>query len=61
MANQIERLYGTQGLHGFSGNPRAFMSPNLQKYSQKGMKAVTQGKRARAYLSSLEQACATTV
>lgn len=61
MITQIERLYGRQCLHGFSVHPGAFMSPNLQKYSQEEMKAVMQDKRAQAYLSSLEQACATTV
>lgn len=61
MTTQIERLYGAQGLHGFSVHPGAFMSPNLQKHSQEEMKAVLENKRALAYLSSLGQACATTV
>lgn len=61
MTTQIERLYGAQGLHGFSVHPGAFMSSNLQKYSQEEMKAVMQDKRALAYLSSLGQACATTI
>lgn len=61
MANQIERLYGAQGLHSFSVHPGAFVSPNLQRYSQEEMKAVMRDERVRAYLSSLEQACATTV
>jgi hypothetical protein len=37
------------------------MSPNLQKHSQEETKAVMQNKRALAYLSSLEQGCATTI
>lgn len=61
MATQIERLYGALGLHGYSLNPGAFMSPNLQKHSQEEMEAVMQNKRALAYLSSLEQGCATTI
>lgn len=61
MTTQIERLYGAHGLHGFSVHPGAFVSPNLQKHSQKEMKAVMEDKRAQAYLSSLEQACATTI
>ncbi|KAJ5383015.1 hypothetical protein N7517_000926 [Penicillium concentricum] len=61
MATQIERLYGSQGLHSYSLHPGAFMSPNLQKHSQDEMRAVMQDKRALAYLSSLEQACATTI
>lgn len=61
MANHIERLYGAHGLHGYSLHPGAFVSPNLQKYSQEKMKAAMQDKRTQAYLSSLGQACATTV
>ncbi|CDM30347.1 hypothetical protein DTO013E5_9549 [Penicillium roqueforti] len=61
MATQIERLYGTQGLHGYSLHPGAFVSPNLQKYSQEEMKAAMQDKRALAYLTSIEQGCATTI
>lgn len=61
MTTQIERLYGAQGLHGFSVHPGAFMSPNLQKYSQEEMKSVLEDKRAMAYLSSLGQACATSI
>ncbi|KAJ6012054.1 hypothetical protein N7522_002409 [Penicillium canescens] len=61
MTTQIERLYGVHGLHGFSVHPGAFVSPNLQKHSQEEMKAAMEEKRAQAYLSSLEQACATTI
>jgi NAD(P)-dependent dehydrogenase (short-subunit alcohol dehydrogenase family) len=61
MANQIERLYGSQGLHGYSVHPGAFMSPNLQRHSQEEMKGILQDKRAMAYLSSIGQACATSV
>ncbi|PKY06030.1 short-chain dehydrogenase [Aspergillus campestris IBT 28561] len=61
MANQIERLYGAHGLHGYSLHPGAFVSPNLQKYSQEKMKTALQDKRTQTYLSSLGQACATTV
>lgn len=60
MTTQIELLYGAQGLHDYSVHPGAFMSANLQRYSQEEMKAVMD-KRALAYLSSLEQACATTI
>ncbi|KAJ5753656.1 uncharacterized protein N7511_007809 [Penicillium nucicola] len=61
MATQIERLYSARGLHGFSVHPGAFVSPNLQRHSQEEMKAVMEDKRAQVYLSSMEQACATTV
>ncbi|KAE8150226.1 hypothetical protein BDV25DRAFT_140063 [Aspergillus avenaceus] len=33
MATQIQRLYGYQGLRGYSLHQGAFISPNLQKYS----------------------------
>ena len=61
MTTQIERLYGSQGLHGNSVHPGAFESPNLQKHSEKEMEAVREDKRAQKYLTSLEQACATSV
>lgn len=61
MTTQIERLYGAQGLHGFSVHPGAFMSSNLQKYSQEEMKSILEDKRGMAYLSSLGQACATSI
>ncbi|CAI7674445.1 unnamed protein product [Penicillium discolor] len=48
-------------LHGFSVHPGASMSPNLQKHSQEEMKSVLEDKRAMAYLSSLRQACATSI
>ncbi|BDD60509.1 hypothetical protein MAP00_005631 [Monascus purpureus] len=61
MANQIGRLYGPQGLHGNSVHPGAFASLNLQKYSQKEMQSVMEDTGMQKYLSSLEQACATSV
>ena len=61
MTTQIERLYGSQGLHGNSVHPGAFESPNLQKHSDQEMKAVREDKRAQKYMTSLEQACATSV
>ncbi|KAI0851283.1 short-chain dehydrogenase [Daldinia vernicosa] len=61
MATQIERLYGTQGLHGYSLNPGSFVSPNLQKFCQEEMKAAKSDERVMKYFVSLEQACATSV
>lgn len=61
MANQIERLYGSQGLHGYSVHPGSFESPNLQKHSQEEMKAALGDKRMQKYFTSIEQACATSV
>ncbi|KAI9035560.1 short-chain dehydrogenase [Aspergillus affinis] len=61
MTNQIERLYGSQGLHGYSVHPGAFVSPNLQKYSATEMEAVLSDEKCLKYMTSLQQACATSV
>lgn len=61
MATQIERLYGAQGLHGYSLNPGSFASPNLQKFCREEMKAAKSNERITKYFVSLEQACATSV
>ena len=61
MANQIDRLYGSQGLHGYSVHPGGFVSPNLQKYSQEVMESLKGDVRTEKYLSNLQQACATSV
>ena len=61
MTTQIERLYGSQGLHGYSVHPGAFKSPNLQVHSTAEMDAVMKDERMQKYLTSLEQACATSV
>ena len=61
MTTQIERLYGSQGLHGYSVHPGAFKSPNLQLHSTAEMDVVMKDQRMQKYLTSLEQACATSV
>ncbi|KAI8963717.1 short-chain dehydrogenase [Daldinia sp. FL1419] len=61
MATQIERLYGAQGLHGYSLNPGSFVSPNLQKFCREEMEAAKSDERLTKYFVSLEQACATSV
>ncbi|KAI8626946.1 short-chain dehydrogenase [Xylariaceae sp. FL1651] len=61
MTNHIERLYGAQGLHGYSVHPGSFVSPNLQKHSEAEMEAVAHDEKFKRYISSTEQACATTV
>ncbi|OTB16590.1 hypothetical protein K445DRAFT_316862 [Daldinia sp. EC12] len=61
MANQIERLYGAQGLHGYSLNPGSFVSPNLQKFCADEMEAAKGNERVMRYFVNLEQACATSV
>ncbi|RYP43624.1 hypothetical protein DL768_009823 [Monosporascus sp. mg162] len=61
MATQIDRLYGSQGLHGYSLSPGSFVSPNLQKHCQDEMKAAKADARLAKYLASVEQGCATSV
>jgi NAD(P)-dependent dehydrogenase (short-subunit alcohol dehydrogenase family) len=61
MATQIERLYGSQGLHGYSLHPGGFVSPNLQKFSQAEMHALEGDDRAQRYLTNVAQASATSV
>ena len=61
MTTQIERLYGSRGLHGYSVHPGGFRSPNLQKHSRAEMEAFMNDERTKKYLTSTEQACATSV
>ncbi|KAK6950906.1 hypothetical protein Daesc_007434 [Daldinia eschscholtzii] len=61
VASQIERLYGAQGLHGYSLNPGSFVSPNLQKFCADEMEAAKGNERVTRYFVNLEQACATSV
>ncbi|KAJ3542500.1 hypothetical protein NM208_g4055 [Fusarium decemcellulare] len=62
MTNQIERLYGAQGLHAYSVHPGGFISPNLQKFSQAETEGMANGgERVEKYMTSQDQACATSV
>ena len=61
MTTEIERLYGSQGLHGYSVHPGAFVSPNLQKHSVEEMKGMHGNERTTKYMTNQEQACATSV
>lgn len=61
LTNQIDRLYGSQGSHGYSVRPGAFANPNLQKHSQEEVKAPLGDARMQKYLTGMEQACATSV
>ncbi|KAI1081222.1 short-chain dehydrogenase [Whalleya microplaca] len=61
MANQIERLYGAQGLHGYSLNPGTFISPNLQKFALEELEGTKGSERQTKYFESLQQATATSV
>ncbi|KAI0595896.1 short-chain dehydrogenase [Biscogniauxia sp. FL1348] len=61
MANQIERLYGPRGLHGYGLNPGSFVSPNLQKHCQDEMEAAKGNERLMKYFVDYDQACATSI
>ncbi|KAI0099850.1 NAD(P)-binding protein [Nemania sp. FL0031] len=70
MANQIERLYGAQGLHGYSVSPGSFASPNLQKYclddmekaqGYESMKFTNSDYSVTKYFGSPEQGASTSV
>lgn len=54
MTNQIERLYGSEGLHGYNVHPGGFQSPNLQKHSQEEMRAVMKNKRNQKYFTNIK-------
>lgn len=60
MANQIERLYGAQGVHAYSLMPGGIWTP-LQQHVQKDMEAARSSTAVMNYIKSLEQGCATTV
>ena len=60
MANQIERLYGSQGIHGYSVMPGGIYTP-LQKHIQAEMESVRASSTYSPWMRSLEQGCATTV
>ncbi|KAI1123590.1 NAD(P)-binding protein [Nemania abortiva] len=61
MANQIERLYGAQGLHGYSVSPGSFVSPNLQKYCLDDVEKAQGVERMAKYFGSTEQGASTSV
>lgn len=61
MTSQIDRLYGSQGLYGYSVHPGSFVSENLQKHCRAEMEALTGDERILKYMTNLEQACVTTV
>lgn len=59
-ANHIERLYGSQGIHGYSLMPGG-IETGLQKHIQEQMKAVQSMPQRLKYMKSVEQGCATTI
>lgn len=62
MANQIERLYGSHGIHGYSVNPGGIVTP-LQKHApgQTMMAELQKNKAVMDHMKSLEQGAATSV
>lgn len=60
MANQIERLYGSQGIHGYSAHPGGIATP-LQKHVQEMMDAAMKSEVIMNHMKSVEQGAATSV
>ncbi len=60
MANQIDRLYGSKGIHGYSLMPGGIRTP-LQKHIEAEMEALKEDKAVMNYMRSTEQGAATTV
>lgn len=60
MANQIERLFGSQGIHGYSLNPGGIETP-LQKHTQDMMKAAMKDQIIVNHMKSVDQGAATSV
>lgn len=60
MANQVERLYGKQGIHGYSLNPGGIETP-LQKHVQDMMEAAMKQQAVCDHMKSLDQGAATSV
>ncbi len=60
MANQIERLFGARGIHGYSLMP-GLIATGLQKHVMDQMAATASDKLTMSILKSPEQGCATTV
>lgn len=60
MANHIERLYSSQGIHAYSLMPGGIATP-LQKHVPEMMEAIKGVKRVENYIKTTEQGCATTI
>ncbi|KAJ0119054.1 short-chain dehydrogenase [Diaporthe amygdali] len=60
MANHIERLYSSQGIHAYSLMPGGIATP-LQKHVKAMMEAIKGVKRIENYMKNTEQGCATTI
>lgn len=60
MANHIDRLYGSQGIHGYSLMPGGIETP-LQKHIQDQMAAARNNESVLKYMKSAEQGCATSI
>lgn len=60
MANQVERLYGSQGIHAYSLMPGGIWTP-LLKHVQGEMDQARLDANVIKYMKSPEQGCATTI
>lgn len=60
MTNQIERLYGSQGITGYSVLPGG-VETRLQKHIQDLMKTTQAMPQRVKYMKNVEQGCATTL
>ncbi|KAJ4396017.1 hypothetical protein N0V93_000233 [Gnomoniopsis smithogilvyi] len=60
MTNYIARLYGSQGVHGYSVMPGG-VETGLQKHIHDLMKSVQSMPGRRKYMKSVEQGCASTI
>ncbi|ROV96320.1 hypothetical protein VMCG_07742 [Cytospora schulzeri] len=60
MTNHVERLYGSQGLHGYTCTPGG-VATALQKHVQVQMDALRDDTRTADHMRSVDQGCATTI
>lgn len=60
MANQLDRLYGAKGIHGYSVHPGGIWTP-LQRYVEGEMEGLKSDKDVAKHMKSVEQGSATSV
>lgn len=60
MANHLDRLYGSRGIHGYSLSPGG-IATDLQKHVKEMMEAALEDAKFSKFMKSIDQGCATTV